>query len=866
MYTDMSQYKLMRGIILSALGLALSAGFFIPFQMTHAAVLYEQSQTGTAYDIFADVGTNTGFYSKLPQYSGSGVIFPGGGVAYTGTAAWLRLKRLSGLSCDAPLSISLFGTDGNTQIGTIFNSTGVAVGDYCDFPITGNNRTDQTLGFLSICINGDCDGLSESFVLDGSPENEGYVADGSQTIFQPGGWAFQICDDGGCEGGFELATTTATSTATSTDTGTGTTTATSTATSTPPTGASSVLFLPGIQASRLYKKDSNGNEDEIWMPDGNQDVEQLAMNNFGESQYRVYTKDILTTVPILGTVYGSFADYMNELQQTGVIADWTPFAYDWRRSVNDTAFIGGQYEEGLRDIAAEIEYLASSSFSGKVTVVGHSNGGLLAKAVMNRLTAEGKSGLVDKVILLASPQLGTPKAIGTILHGFDQEKLGGWLIDDVIARDVIQNMPGAYGLVTSQEYFNNVQTKPIVFEQSNATLNFRNVYGDSIDSESELVRFMTGISDGRSNAISIDDALRANQIMLTSQLQLHSNQLDNWVAPSSTEVIEIVGTGLDTVSGFEYKTIREEVCPILGVLGCEIKEFYKPFPIISSKGDKTVVTSSAEAYKGPKRKYYIDLKAVKANGGNEEHYNITENKSIQKLMKNILQATSSEIDFISESSQNDNVNRSLLGAHSPVSIEVTNNTGQRVGRTAAGKEENIQGSSYFELGTSKYIIIPNEDAYNVNIKGTGRGGLVFTIDVLSTDEQVRQVTLSIASITPSTTISTTYKNNQLQNLKIDSNGDGKIDKILTPDGIDVTPVVTYKTLRDKINEISLSRTRKLPLLILLEVAYEFDKRSQFRSEVIALDKLSLLLNTYYKQRWISKTQYEELITIIDKLK
>ena len=91
--TDMSQSKLMRGIILSALGLALSAGFFIPFQMTHAAVLYEQSQTGTPYDIFADVGTNTGFYSKLPQYSGSGVIFPGGGVAYTGTASWLRIKR-----------------------------------------------------------------------------------------------------------------------------------------------------------------------------------------------------------------------------------------------------------------------------------------------------------------------------------------------------------------------------------------------------------------------------------------------------------------------------------------------------------------------------------------------------------------------------------------------------------------------------------------------------------------------------------------------------------------------------------------------------------------------------------------------------
>lgn len=645
-----------------------------------------------------------------------------------------------------------------------------------------------------------------------------------------------------------------------------------------PKGASSVLFLPGIQASRLYKSGLAGSEDQIWVPDGNQDVRQLAMSSGGISQNQVYTRGILENLPYTGeTVYDSFARSMVNLVNDEVIQSWTPFAYDWRYSVNDIALNGTKYENDIRDAIDEIEYLAENSYTDKVTIIGHSNGGLLAKAIVKRLEQEGKANLVDRVILLASPQLGTPKAIGTILHGYDQEKLGGWAIDDVVARDVIKNMPGAYGLVTSQSYFNKATDKLIKFENSSSTQALRNAYGESIDSEDELKRFMVGTSDNRSQASTIDEILRANESLLAQQLNLHNTSLDTWVAPANIEVIEIIGTGLDTVSGFEYRSFTERICT-LGVFSCQTKNFYKPVPLISTKGDKTVISLSAEGYTGIKEQYFIDLKKVEDIKINEavEHYNISENPSIQKLIKNILLATSTDIEFISKNTTFTNNNRVLLGVHSPAEIEVIAANGKRVGKKVVGgvttKEEGIVGSSYFEIGTSKYIIVPADAKYNIKLSGTAEGGLTFSVDKLNGTTQVPEIAVQVATITASTSIKISYEsNNVLSNLEIDTNGDSVTDILLTPQGVDITPKITYKTLRDKINSLSLSTIRKVPLLALVAAADILDKKSVTNPQLISaerftLNQLEALLSTYQKKGWISQITLDDLKFVINKLK
>lgn len=648
-----------------------------------------------------------------------------------------------------------------------------------------------------------------------------------------------------------------------------------------PTGASSVLFLPGIQASRLYKDGILGTEDQLWEPNDNQDLRQLSMNGSGVSDNTVYTRDIMREIFGISNVYLGFSEFMDELVSDGIIKRWSPYAYDWRYGVDDIAEDGTQYENEIRDAVAEVERLAQDSFSGKVTLLGHSNGGLLAKAIMIRLEREGKSGLVDRVIFLASPQLGTPKAIGTILHGYDQEALGGLVIDDAIARDVIQNLPGAYGLIPTQKYFDVRAGNMVFFDTSSSTQLFRQAYGNAINNESELSLFMTG-GDGRSGAQTVSDAGLANPSMLHSALVLHRDALDNWGAPAGVEVVEVVGEGLNTVSGFEYNEYTERVCDapdIFGIRNCTNKQFYKPKPYISQYGDETVMAPSAEGYVGNKKTYYVDLDASDIKGGAfaVEHASFTENPSIQELVKNILQqATSTNIEFISESRPTYNNDRILLGAHSPVTMEVTDTMGRRVGRAYVGPnhtpfaEHDIPGSSYLEIGDSTYIVLPANITYDIKIKGIDEGGLTFTLDRLHGETQTPEVSVRVATITPSTTIKISYATNTLSNLSVDSNGDGKTDVELTPKGEVVVPVVTYTMLRTAVQNLPLSAIRKAPLTALVGVAEALHKKTPKTKAITLLEQLTLTqlgeaLKLYVQKKWLTQVQVDPILQMIHSL-
>ncbi len=649
-----------------------------------------------------------------------------------------------------------------------------------------------------------------------------------------------------------------------------------------PTGPSSALFLPGIQASRLYKDGLLGSEDQVWEPNGNQDLRQLSMNESGVSDNDIYTRDIMEEIFGVSNVYAGFAHFMDDLVTDGVIQNWKPFAYDWRYSVVDVANNGTAYENQIKSAVAELEHLAEDSFSGKVTLIGHSNGGLLAKAIMHHLASENKTHLIDRVVFLATPQLGTPEAIGTILHGYDQAKFGGLLIDGTVARDVIGNMPGAYGLVPTQKYFNVGPGLKIFFDSSAPTQKFRTAYGNAINTEAELIEFMVGQTDTRVEAQTEYDASFANRALLETALAQHRTQLDTWVAPQGVEVVEVVGVGLNTVSGFEYRGFTERICSEADIFGhqtCESKEIYKPVPYISQYGDKTVIADSAEGYGGEKERYYVDLDASDTEGGvfGVEHLNFTENPSIQSLLKNILQnASTTDIRFISKTKSAFDTDKIILGSHSPVAMNVTDSSGRKVGVEYAGSNnvplsrEDIPGSSYFEIGGSTYIILPASLTYDVKLSGTGEGGLTFTLDTLHGELQEKQVSVAVATITASTTIKLSYTNETLSNLFIDTNTDGTIDIEMTPTGEVVVPVVTYTTLKTALNNLSLSKSRKSPLIALVVIAEAFDKKSvKYKSfeklEQLTLSQLKQTLTLYIRKGWLTQDQVTPVIKLIDGL-
>jgi len=291
------------------------------------------------------------------------------------------------------------------------------------------------------------------------------------------------------------------------------------------------------------------------------------------------------------------------------------------------------------------------------------------------------------------------------------------------------------------------------------------------------------------------------------------------------------------------------------------------------------MTQSAEGYGGVKKSFYLNLKEILDTKKDEavEHYDITENSSTQHIIESILKnSTSTSIEFVSTTTPTSFASdRLLFGAHSPVSLEIVDAQGRRVKLDTSGTVpkpvEDIPGSSYFELGGSKYIVVPAGQKYAVQLRGTGNGGLTFSLDTLRGESQSPTASVRVATVTPSTTVSVVYDTSILGNLSIDNNGDGEIDTILTPQGIDVTPKVSFATLRSSLQTLSLSNTRKLPLLLLVTTAETLDKNSKINPKlvpvkVLILNQLQSLLTTYQRKGWITQSELSRLTTIINKLK
>ncbi len=589
--------------------------------------------------------------------------------------------------------------------------------------------------------------------------------------------------------------------------------------------ASSVLFLPGIQASRLYTRHPVEFENRIWEPFGNADVRKLEMTPSGVSVNDVYTRDILAEIFGVSNVYEGFMEHLETLVAEEVIADWQPFAYDWRYDVFSVVQNGtltrpaGILQELVPVFPQQaVEGLAAESYSGKVTIVAHSNGGLLAKALMLQLEAAGKADLVDEIIFVGSPQLGTPKAIGTILHGYDQKQALGLIIDDEVAREVITNLPGAYGLLPGASYFAARPDPVISFVDRPVTSDLRNAYGAEITAEATLQDFMVGEADGRVAPATIYEPGLANTDMLTAALSPQRALLDAWRAPAGTKVTEVVGVGLDTEIGFEYQAFTERMCT--AIFFCQNVTFAAPVPQYTQFGDQTVVGESAAGYQGEKETFYFDLKRLReVNSIRLNHSNITEAVSIQDLVTTRLTDDSVEsIPFITDTPGDFATERVMLGAHSPVALRVVDGAGNVTGLIDGRIVTDIPGSSYREIAGSIYIIVPAGLDLVIEIVGEGEGGMTFTVTDLVGDESLARHHIAVATITESTIITSALTANALAALAVDTDGDGVIDGRIHPVSGELLAVIAETVPETSATQKGVRTTPRAPAGQVLGVA------------------------------------------------
>lgn len=664
-----------------------------------------------------------------------------------------------------------------------------------------------------------------------------------------------------------------------------------------PAGFSSVAFIPGIQASRLYKEGLFF-ENQLWEPNRNDDARKLFMNASGKSiDAGIYTRDIIkeTNTPIysgsLGlNVYKKFSGSMDKLVASSTISAWKALPYDWRFDLSDIvgggtevaggniSFINQKPEGQLPYMILELEKLAENSKNGKVTIITHSNGGLVAKALLKKLAemkAGGESDLIDKIdrlIMVAAPELGTPQAIASMLHGDGQELLSGFILRESVARELAENMLGAYNLLPSEKYFNTVLDPMIKFDSSLDKLNnWRTIYGDEISDYAKFQDFILG-KEGRAKPSSVDTA--KPNILNASLLSVSENNhraLDDWQIPASIEVTQIAGWGLDTVSGVEYSA-KWECIPVVGVTQCALDYVLKREPIFTSEGDQTVVTPSATAINA--KTYYLDIeKYNKVLKDDSEHAYIFEIQPLEDLLKNIIteNSTTTLPAYITSEKPEPTDKKLRLSVHSPVSIDIYDNLGNHTGLISNPDpnsdldlvEENIPNSYYMNFGEGKYVGFSSGSQNKVELNGTGSGTFTLKVGEYFGDTEATSTAFVDIPVTSAMKGELNIENlDTLPQLKIDVEGDGTFDFEIKPSE-EFDPILFLEIMKKTITSFDLKKSVEKNLVNRIDNLIKSIKKGKIKQ---AEKKIKGFIKKFEsKKKHSKKISEEEKQAILDML-
>lgn len=584
---------------------------------------------------------------------------------------------------------------------------------------------------------------------------------------------------------------------------------------------SNVMFFPGIQGSRMYGEvfDCSSvtprdpmfcGEQQLWISPHKVLQEFMFLDEFGKSKNNVYTKNDTESIDGDGiekgvvdeaftvNVYKSFIEDLKTLKEDEIINNYALIPYDWRLSLEDIITNGKVIGENLSYIENQdfsesfilekLRELEKSSKSGKVTLIAHSTGGLVIKALVQKLkdTNDPLYEKIDKIIFVAVPQVGTPEATIAMLHGIP---LGyGILMPSERSRELGENMPTMYNLAPSSAFFDtvNANLSPIItFPDHDLFKEQIEKYGNSIDTKAELKDFVLG-GDGRSKP-RVDDTDKpniVNEYLYTQAENIHEI-IDSWQPSVNTKIIEVAGWGEETKAGLKY------------VVKTKAKSFsvyeeyisYKPIKVID--GDSTVVFPSALWMENNENieEWFVNLK--KWNKGDfilrDNHKNILEIKNVRDFIdakiKNIFSFSDSENIVVNNRSSLISEGKRLhFTLHSPLTLGITDPEGRYTGLdpdTGEIKEE-IPDVTYEQIGEVQFLSIPEGVEYTLKLDGYEEGS--FTLDVESQEgNDIIEENYFEAIPTSDKTLAFLDIGEDFKVLnavlRVDTDGDGDIDEV-----------------------------------------------------------------------------------------
>jgi pimeloyl-ACP methyl ester carboxylesterase len=436
-----------------------------------------------------------------------------------------------------------------------------------------------------------------------------------------------------------------------------------------------VIIIPGIMGTALLKNYGDGGE--IW-PNANKLIWSLSddfLNDLALLPDATERPDFPVTVgELLRQVTGSLAGISRTsrifdgliaaLQDDGYAEGQTLFffPYDWRfGSVHNAALLKAKIDEVVRETG-----------SGKVDLVAHSMGGLVAKEYL----AENGSSAVDQLIFIGTPQLGAPKAFKTLMYGDDMGIKIGFLslLNPERIKFISQNMPSVYELLPSKKYITENSggyVRDLVTASSTHSAFFL--------SAPETKDFM--IRQGR------------NAALLPTAEELHE-RLDN-LDLSAVRAYALVGYGSPTIGTITAK--KRKSWSLFG--GVKIVD---DFVLGYVGGDETVPTLSAED--GAGKKFYFK-KAV--------HSELPSVPAVPEKVLAILRESPATLPppEIPEATLSATTTRRISGLtvsiHATTTVHIYDDKDNHTGPTDDGEiERNIPGIAYDRIGGQTFNFLP----------------------------------------------------------------------------------------------------------------------------------------------------------------
>jgi hypothetical protein len=540
---------------------------------------------------------------------------------------------------------------------------------------------------------------------------------------------------------------------------------------------SSVVFLPGIKGSVL-----KSGSDTLWPPGIlSNDIPQLALDENGESINDIQVDGVLDSF-YNTPIYGPFEEFLNDLVEDEVINEWLPVAYDWRYLPDHILDEGVVTPSGTVDVLEEIESLASSSQTGKVTIVAHSMGGLMGKAIIRRLEQEGKDNLIDAFIMVGSPQLGTPQAVASMLHGDDEGIAAGFIVNASAVRDLALNMPSTYSLLPSPAYFEEIDDPTIVFDpDADFTGEWRDHWGSEISSYDSYAEFLTGQGVARQDPDQF--TLRIPEIadseLLGAAENLHLTY-DEYSFPEHIRVIQVAGWGRPTTRGVEYRTNH-------------LVQSYET--TVTREGDGVVVYPSAVSSDADETYYFNLFELSRTLGGDTQHRDLLSAAPLQTVIELIIKnvdVLESTYLLSSKPTLEDIDDQLVVGTHSPVILgaydQLDNFTGidqdQDLSAEILSFSEEIPGSAFVYSNEAQYIFLPKSGEYTFVYRGTGNGSTTVSLQNFSGNDATLIAQYSDISTTPLTSATFVLDTDTPEEviLEVDLDGDGEVDVVIQPDG------------------------------------------------------------------------------------